>query len=308
MDRYENMRIFIRVVEAGSISGAAEQLAVAKSAVSRRLKELEEHLKVELFRRTTRRMNLTDTGEAFYQKATRILEDIHEAEMSVSKAHGTLKGRLKVTLPSSFGNLHMSDAISDFLKLHPHIEFEIDFNDRKVDLIQEGFDLAVRIGELQDSTLIARKLAPISIVTCASPMYLQLWGKPTAPEELKTHHCITYTLVENPKAWYYSNAQGEETKVMVNSRLKSSSGEFLMKAAIEGHGVVNEPTFIIYPAIESGQLVTILNDYTSRQLNAYAVYPQTRHLSQRVRVFVDFLVERFAGTPYWDECLALSEK
>ena len=204
MDRFENMRTFTRVVEAGSISGAAELMGVAKSAVSRRLKELEEHLGVELFHRTTRRMNLTDTGRAFYQQSVRILEDVLEAELATSQAHSTLKGSLKVTLPSSFGLMHMGPAINEFLQIHPLIKFDLDFNDRQVDLMQEGFDLAIRIANLPDSSLIAR--------------------------------CIT----------------------------------------------------------------PILNEYHPRQFDAYAVYPQTRHLSQRVRAFVDFLVKRFEGIPYWD--------
>ncbi len=183
MGRFENMAAFIRVVEAGSISGAADGLGVAKSAVSRRLKELEEHLGVELFHRTTRSMNLTDSGHAFYHQSVRILEDVLEAEHATSQAHGTLKGSLKVALPSTFGLMHMGSAINDFLQAHPQIEFDLDFNDREVDLIQEGFDLAIRIAKLPDSSLIARRLAPIQTVICASPSYLERMGTPQTPDE-----------------------------------------------------------------------------------------------------------------------------
>src|SRR5210317_332482 len=184
MDRLENMDAFIRVVEAGSISGAADRLGVAKSAVSRRLKELEAHLGVELFHRTTRRMNLTDTGRAFYHQSVRILEDVLEAELATSQAHGTLSGSLKIALPSTFGIMHMGPAINEFSKAHPQIEFDLDFNDREVDLIQEGFDLAIRIANLPDSSLIARRFAPIQFVMCASPVYLEQTGVPRSADEL----------------------------------------------------------------------------------------------------------------------------
>ncbi len=167
MNRFENMDTFIRVVEAGSISGAADRLEVAKSAVSRRLKELEGHLGVELFHRTTRKMNLTDTGRAFYQQSVRILDDVLETEMATSQARGTLKGSLKVALPASFGPMHLNPAINELLIAHPQIEFALDFNDREVDLMQEGFDLALRIARLADSSLTARRQASMQTVICA---------------------------------------------------------------------------------------------------------------------------------------------
>jgi len=184
MDRFEAMDTFIRVVESGSISGAADRMQVAKSAVSRRLKELEAHLGVELFHRTTRRMNLTESGRTFYHQVARILDDLHEAELATSQAHGQLRGTLKVALPMSFGLMHLGPAVNDFLQQHPDIEFDIDFNDRTVDLMQEGFDLAVRIARLPDSSLIARRLASMNAVLCASPDYLERNGCPTSPDAL----------------------------------------------------------------------------------------------------------------------------
>ncbi|MCW8931435.1 MAG: LysR family transcriptional regulator [Gammaproteobacteria bacterium] len=302
MDRFENMSSFIRVVETGSISGAADRLGVAKSAVSRRLKELEEHLGVELFHRTTRSMNLTDTGRAFYHQSVRILEDVIEAELATSQAHGTLKGSLKIALPSTFGLMHMGPAINEFLKAHPNIEFDLDFNDREVDLIQEGFDLAIRIANLPDSSLIARRLAPIQIVMCASPLYLEKMGVPQSPEELSEHQCLVYSLLRDFDYWHLTDPDGKEIKVKIHPYLKASTGEFLKNAAVEGLGVILMPSFIAYKEIERGALVPILQDYKIPQIDAYAIYPQTRHLSQRVRAFVDFLVKRFEGTPYWDLC------
>ena len=303
MNRFENMDTFIRVVEAGSISAAADRLGVAKSAVSRRLKELEKHLGVELFHRTTRQMNLTDTGRAFYHQAVRILDDVLEAEIATSQAHGTLKGSLKIALPSSFGLMHMGPVINDFLKEHPQIEFDLDFNDREVDLIQEGFDLAIRIANLPDSSLIARRFAPVKTVICASPDYLKQMGTPRSPDDLIEHRCLVYSLLRAFEYWHLTDARGNEIKTRIHPYLKASTGEFLRDAAVEGRGIILVPTFIAYKEIESGALVPLLNEYSTSQINAYAIYPQTRHLSQRVRTFVDFLVKRFEGTPYWDLCL-----
>jgi DNA-binding transcriptional LysR family regulator len=306
MGRFENMAAFIRVVEAGSISGAADGLGVAKSAVSRRLKELEEHLGVELFHRTTRSMNLTDSGRAFYHQSVRILEDVLEAEHATSQAHGTLKGSLKVALPSTFGLMHMGSAINDFLQAHPQIEFDLDFNDREVDLIQEGFDLAIRIAKLPDSSLIARRLAPIQTVICASPSYLERMGTPQTPDELIDHQCLVYSLLRDFNYWILTDSSGKEIRTKIHPTLKASTGDFLKDAAVEGRGIILVPSFIAYKEIERGTLISILNDYKTPQVDAYAIYPQTRHLSQRVRAFVDFLVKRFEGTPYWDNCLKKS--
>ncbi len=303
MDRFENMDTFIRVVEAGSISGAADRIGIAKSAVSRRLKELEEHLGVELFHRTTRRMNLTETGRAFYHQSVRILEDLREAELATSQAHYELKGGLKVALPLSFGLMHVGPAINEFLKAHPQIEFDLDFNDREVDLMQEGFDLAIRIANLPDSSLIARRLAPIQTVVCASPTYLERMGTPHLPDELTEHQCLVYSLIRDFEHWYLSDADGNTIKTKMRPYLKASTGEFLRDAAVNGQGIILVPSFIVYEELERGALVPVLKNYQPPRIDAYAIYPPTRHLSQRVRTFVDFLVERFAGVPYWDRCL-----
>ena len=303
MDRFKNMATFIRVVEAGGISAAADKLGVAKSAVSRRLKELEGHLGVELFHRTTRKMNLTDTGRAFYHQSVRIVEDVIEAEHATSQAHGTLKGSLKIALPSTFGLMHMGPAINEFLQENPQIEFDLDFNDREVDLIQEGFVLAIRIANLPDSSLIARRLAPIQFVMCASQVYLEQKDTPYSPDELRDHQCLVYSLMRDFEYWHLTDSNGREIRVKIQPYLKASTGEFLKDAAIEGLGIILVPSFIAYKEIESGALVPILEDYKLPQIEAYAIYPQTRHLSQRVRAFVDFLAKRFEGTPYWDLCL-----
>ena len=308
MNRFENMNAFVHVVETGSISAAADRMNVAKSVVSRRLKELEEHLGVELFHRTTRQMNLTDTGRGFYQQCVRILEDVLEAEHAMSQFHGSLKGGLKVAMPLSFGLMHLGPAIHEFLDLHPDVEFNLDLNDRQVDLLAEGFDLGIRIANLSDSSLIARRLSPIRAVMCASPTYLERMGVPQTPQQLIYHRCLVYNLISNFDHWDLYDDDGLLTSIKIVPYLKASNGEFLRDAAVAGLGIILMPTFIIYQEIERGALIPLLTEFHAPQLTAYAIYPQTRHLSQRVRALVDFLIKRFEGTPYWDACLQDKKK
>jgi len=303
MDRFENMNAFVRVVELGGISAAADQLQVAKSVVSRRLKELEQHLGVQLFHRTTRQMNLTDTGRIFYERVSRILEETLEAEHVTTQSHGALKGNLKIALPLSFGLMHLGPAITEFLEEHPDIIFDLDFSDRQVDLLLEGYDLAIRIASLPDSSLVARQLATMHFVACASASYLQRRGEPKLPAELLQHNCLVYNLVNNSDYINLYDVDNQLVKIKITPHLKAGNGEFLRDAAISGLGIVILPVFIVYQAIENGSLVPLLTNYRFTSLQAYAIYPQTRHLPQRVRVFVDFLVRRFNGTPYWDLCL-----
>ncbi|WP_028025310.1 LysR family transcriptional regulator [Enterovibrio calviensis] len=300
MDKFANMETFVRVVDVGSISGAADRMNLAKSAVSRRLKELENHLNAQLFHRSTRSMKPTETGLAFYEHCLRILEDIREAEAATSHAHCVLQGPLKVAMPSTFGVLHMGAAVNDFLKLHPNVEFELDFNDRQVALIDDGYDLAIRIAELPDSALLARKLTTIKHVLCASPDYLAEHGTPTKVSDLSAHQCLIYSLSKDVSHWHIETPDGSSQKVKINPVLKSSSGEYLISAAENGLGIAHLPTFVAQEKINNGSVVEVLPGCSFRAINAYAVYPQTRHLSRRVRTFIDFLVERFEGTPYWD--------
>jgi len=303
MDRFEEMRTFVAVVEARGITAAAQRLGIAKSAMSRRLADLEERLSVQLFRRTTRRMSLTDSGQGFYARCLRLLADLDEAELAVSEDHAMLRGRLRVAVPLSFGLGHLSAAVDAFLSAHPELIFDLDLNDRQVDLLAEGFDLAVRIADLQDSTLIARRLAPVRHVVCASPGYLAAHGAPRHPAELADHACLVYANAPTPDLWDYVGPDGRAGRVQVRARVKANNGDCLRQAAEDGHGIIMGPTFILYRAIERGALVPLLTDCRWPALNAYAVYPRTRHLSRRVRAFVDFLAERFSGVPYWDRSL-----
>jgi DNA-binding transcriptional LysR family regulator len=300
MDRFADMQIYVSVVESGTISAAAERLNLAKSAVSRRLAELEARLGVSLIHRTTRRLNLTESGRAYYTRCVAILADVEEAESAVSQAHRALKGSLKVALPLAFGLLHLAPLIQAFMTLHPDVRFELDFNDRQIDLMQEGFDLAVRIATLEDSSLIARRLAPIRHVVCASPGYLARHGTPRAAADLAQHVCLAYSNVRDPGLWNYHDPEGEPGQVRVPVRLSASSGEFLLRAAVAGEGLVQLPTFYVHEALRTGQLVQLLADHAWPELAAYAVYPPTRHLSSRARALIDFLAERLAGDPHWD--------
>lgn len=300
MDRYAEMQMFVRVVETGSISGAAERLEIAKSAVSRRLADLESRLGVQLLHRTTRRLGLTDSGRAFHERALRLLADLDEAEAAVSQAHGALKGRLRVALPLSFGLLHLAPLIETFMSLHPDVEFDLDFNDRQIDLMQEGYDLAIRIAKLPDSSLIARRLTSIRHLLCASPAYLKMHGTPSQPDDLRHHVSLAYSNLANPGLWHYQTPDGKAGSVQVPVKLQANNGDFLCRAALAGHGLILHPDFYLREALQSGKLVTLLNDHVWPELNAYAVYPPTRHLSSRVRAFVDFLALGFADTSTGD--------
>ena len=285
MDKFEDLQAFVAVVEAGSFTAAADRLDTAKSAISRRVSALEERLGVQLLRRTTRSLNLTDTGRSFYEHSARILADLDEAESAAQQEHGELRGTLRVALPLSFGVRHMCKPIAAFSKRHPKISFDLDLNDRRIDLVEEGMDVAIRIGHLQDSSLIARKLFDVRIVACASPHYLHTHGVLQTPD---------------PETWSWREDNSRHQSVKVQPMMRANSGDFLANAAAHGLGIVLQPTFIAAEAIRRGNLVPLLEDYEWPVSPAYAVYPPTRHLSYRVRAFIDFLVERFAGTPQWD--------
>ena len=300
MDRFEDLQAFVAVVEAGSFTAAAERLNTAKSAISRRVSALEERLGVQLLRRTTRVLNLTETGSSFYEHSARILADLNEAEAAVQQEHGELRGTLRVALPLSFGVRHMCTPITAFSMLHPKVEFDLDLNDRRIDLIEEGVDVAVRIGRLQDSSYIARRLFDMRSVICASPHYLSVNGEPQTPGELRHHRCLVYSNLPDPNKWTYLDRDDKKQTIEVKPIMSASSGDFLANAAAHGMGLVIQPTFIASESIRRGNLVPILTDYEWPVTPAYAIYPPTRHLSYRVRAFIDFLAERFSGTPRWD--------
>lgn len=300
MNRFQDLEAFVAVVESGSFTLAAERLGAAKSAVSRRVSALETRLGVELLRRTTRRLSLTDTGRSFYEHSARILADLDEAEAAATQAHGELSGTLKVALPLSFGVRHMAGPVAEFSRRHPRVSFDLDLNDRRVDLIDEGMDLALRIGRLKDSSLIARRLFDARTALVASPAYVEAHGAPQRPEDLREHAFLAYSNLAEPTRLVGRDASGQRFDIDVTAALFASSGDFIAEQARAGRGIALQPTFIVGAAIERGELVSVLDDHSWPETPAYAVYPPTRHLSYRVRAFIDFLVEWFAGTPAWD--------
>ena len=300
MNRFQDLEAFVAVVESGSFTLAAERLGAAKSAVSRRVSALEARLGAELLRRTTRRLSLTDTGRSFYEHSRRILADLDEAEAAAAQAHGELSGTLKVALPLSFGVRHMAAPVAEFSRRHPRVSFALDLNDRRVDLVDEGMDLALRIGRLKDSSLIARRLFDAHTALVASPAYLEAHGVPERPDDLTEHGFLAYSNLAEPTRLVGRDAQGERFDIEVTACLSASSGDFVAEQAKAGRGIALQPTFIVGAAIERGDLVTLLDDCCWPETPAYAVYPPTRHLSYRVRAFIDFLAEWFSGTPAWD--------
>ncbi|MEO0982311.1 MAG: LysR family transcriptional regulator [Pseudomonadota bacterium] len=300
MSRYEEIEAFVRTVEAGSFTAAAEQLRLAKSAISRRVQDLERRLGAQLLIRTTRQLTLTDDGGALFERGKRLLEDWREAEDAIGQRAETLAGAIRLAAPLSFGVKHLGPALIAFQEQHPAIRFDVDFSDRRVDLIAEGIDLAVRIGVLEDSSLIARKLAPIKMIAAASPAYLKRYGVPATPSDLKPMGDLRY---DNRRAdgWTFTSPEGLRETVKLEPVMIASNGDFLADAAIAGAGVTLQPSFILYEALRDGRLVPLLPDHTLPEVGLYALYPPTRHLSKRIRALVDHLAEHCGEAPYWDD-------
>ena len=300
MGQLENMATFARVVEAGGISKAADQLAIAKSAVSRRLVELESQLGVILLNRTTRAVSLTEVGREYYARAVRVLDDVAELNAQVVDAGSSLTGSIRISAPMSFSLAHLAPALDEFMTLHPALTLNLDFSDRHVDLVEEGFDLALRIGSLSDSSLQARKITPIKRCLCASPKYLAEQGSPKTIKEFKQHELLHYS--GSPvNSWVLLDAMGKQHSVSVKSRIIGNNGDFLKDMALAGRGIVFSPTFIVWQELRSGELKVVMEDYSCPDIHAYAVYPKNRYLSQRTRKLIDFLAMRFGDRPYWDE-------
>lgn len=303
MDRLDSLTSFVAVVEMGQFSAAAERLGVGKSVVSRRISELEEHLGARLLQRTTRRLSLTEAGREFYPRALQLLEDLAEAEQSVSSGQQALSGRIRFAIPLTFGLRHMGALLNRFLQAHPGVVLDLDMDDGHVDLIQEGVDLALRIGRLEDSSLIALPLSPIRAVLVASPDYLAREGTPTTPAELSRHPGLCYSNLPEPRKIDLTDGAGREFTVSLSPRMLANNGDFLLDAATAGLGICISPTFIAHRAIREGRLVPIMGDYRLPVATAYAVYPSRRFVPLRVRKLVEYLQEEFSDRPYWDEGL-----
>lgn len=307
MDKLDDMVAFIKVVEARSFTAAGARLGLSKSVVSRRIAELEDRLGARLLNRTTRKLSLTEIGQAFYERCARIVADVEEAERAVGDLHGAPRGRLRLNAPVSFGRLHLAAAIVAFIERYPAIEIDVDLNDRYVDLLEDGYDLAVRVGRLRDSSLVARKLAPSRRAVVASPAYLERCGVPETPLDLANHNCLLYTNIPTAEQWQF--ADGDEAfSVKVTGPMRANNGDLACAAAVAGMGIAVLPTFLCGAALATGDLVALDLPLKTTETGVYAVYPQNRHLSSKVRAFVDFLAARFGPSPYWDAALSLPRR
>jgi DNA-binding transcriptional LysR family regulator len=300
MDRLSALEAFVRVAETGSFSEAARRLKTSKSAVSRLVAALEAELGVRLIHRTTRALTLTEAGRGYRERAARILADLLDADRSVSLMQAAPRGRLVVNAPMSFGRLQLGAAIPDFLALYPDVTVDLTLTDRFVDLIEEGIDVAVRIGTLADTSLVARRLTPIRRVVCASPAYLATRGTPGSPDDLAGHDCIGYSNLPQQQEWRFVDPDGRPRPVAVGGRLSVNNGDVIRDAVLRDVGLALLPTFLVGDDLRAGRLVSVLDRFLPQDLALNAVYPHARHLSPKVRAFVDFLAARFGPRPYWD--------
>ncbi len=300
MDALSDVAVFVQVVSRGSFTAAAETLGLSKSVVSKYVTRLEDRLGARLLNRTTRRLSLTEVGRAFFERSQRGLLEIEEAEAEVSRLQGEPRGELRLSSPMSFGILHLAPLLPALLARYPELTVDMVLDDRKVDLVDEGFDLAIRIGELPDSSLVARRLGPCRHVVCGSPAYFARSGIPQSPEDLSQHAAITYRYANAPDEWHFLAADGGHRQVTVTSRIKMNSSLALREALLNGAGVTLTPTFVVGADIRAGRLRAVLQGYRAMEVSIYAVYPQRKHLSPKIRAFVDFLAEHIKDPPYWD--------
>lgn len=303
MNKFAAMEAFVAVVEAGSFARASERLGISTTSVSRLVSALEAHLDARLLHRTTRRLNLTDAGRVYYQHCTSLLSDLAEAEAAVSADNRIVSGLLRVSAPVSFGTRHLAAVLPQFRREQPNVSLELSLNDRVVDLVEEGHDLAIRISSQLASSLIARPLAPIRLVVCAAPAYLERYGRPKTPDDLSQHQCLLYSYSDPVDQWDFLGPHGPQ-QVSVNGFLTANNGDVLRMAALAGEGIVRQPSFIVGEDLLGGHLIPLLESYVTPSQMAYAVYPSRRHLAARVRAFIDFLIDAWGDPPPWDAWVA----
>ncbi|MBE9180912.1 LysR family transcriptional regulator [Oculatella sp. LEGE 06141] len=300
MDKFDSIRAFTQVVVSGGFAAAARDMGLSRSAVNKLVISLENDLGVQLLHRSTRVVTPTETGLAFYQRCVEILASLEEAERSITQLHQEPKGQLRMNAPMSFGTLHLSPALADFLVQYPDLRVQLTLSDRFIDPIEEGFDITVRIAEPQETaSLIVHSLAPAQRVLCASPTYLEHHGTPTHPSELHHHSCLHYGQLAVENQWRLTGLDQEHI-ISVKGSLCSNNGEVLKDAAVQGLGITLLPRFIIGDELQRGTLQVVLPDYHPPELFIYVIYPVNRHLSTKIRLLVDFLQRRFGRQPAWD--------
>ncbi len=298
MDRFHALSTFAKVVEAGSFVRAAELLHVSPSAVSRHVAELEEHLDSRLLNRTTRRLSLTESGRIFYERCVQLLADLEEAEQSAGAGTVRPRGTLRLTCGTTFGVRHLAPAIAAFIARYPEMHLDVELSDRTTDLVDEGFDAAVRIGAIGSQNLVGRRIGQTQLVCCAARSYLERHGEPKQPEDLATHACLTYEYSPDKNLWRFRDHRGGDRNIRVVGPVHANNGRFLEALAVAGVAIVLEPDFVVGPDVHARRLVTILRGYETTRAPIYFVYPSRRHLSAKVRAFADFLSARFAQ-PEW---------
>jgi DNA-binding transcriptional LysR family regulator len=300
MDKLNSIKAFTKVVQQGSFAAAAREMKLSRSAVSKYVIDLEQELGVQLLVRTTRSASPTENGQAYYERCLAILADLEEADVTVTRLQAEPRGILRVNAPMSFGTLHLGPALSDFMERYAELQIQLILSDQQIDPVQEGFDVTLRIADLPSSSLIARKIAPAHRVVCASPSYLQRRGTPQRPSDLREHDCLTYGHLATGKQWKLTGPDGEHW-IPIPWTLCTNNAEVLCDAAVRGRGIALLPTFIAAAELRRGSLQTILESYQAPEISIYAIYPETRHLSVKVRVFIDFLIERFGGSTWGEQ-------
>ncbi|MGV7207319.1 LysR substrate-binding domain-containing protein [Oxalobacteraceae bacterium A2-2] len=298
MNKLQAMEVFVQVVDAGGFTRAAENMQLPKATVSTLIQSLETALSVKLLNRTTRHVSVTADGAAYYERCLRILSDVREAEESLSRTRLSPSGRLRVDAPTGLASDVLIPALPDFFARYPDIQLELGCSDRPVDLIEEGVDCAVRGGELGDSSLIARRVAILHFVSCAAPSYLARYGRPGHPNDLLRHRCVNYFSARTGKIydWDFSR-NGERVQVALPGHIALNDSNAYIAAGLAGLGIVQSPNFMFEPYIKAGKLEMILPDWVSDPLPIHIVYPQNRHLSAKVRVFVEWVAELFSQHP-----------
>jgi DNA-binding transcriptional LysR family regulator len=302
MDPLDGIAAFARVVDSGSFSAAARRLNISKSAVSAHVQRLEERLGIRLINRTTRRLSMTEAGAAYYRHCARILAEAEAAEQAATALQREPRGTLRISAPDSFGSMHVAPAVPAFLKRYPDLAVDITLSPAHVNLVDEGLDLAIRIGVLEDSALVVRKLAPSRLVPCAAPAYLKRRGTPREPRELAGHNCLCTGLLPWGDEWRLAGKRGE-VRVAVGGSLRSNSAEMLRAAALDGVGIAMLPTWAVAEPLRRGALRRVLEAWEPPASAIYAAYPGNRLMSVKVRAFVEHLARCFGRRPYWDEGL-----
>lgn len=301
MENLSDIAVFVQVVENKSFTATAERLELSKSVVSKYVSRLEQRLGVRLLNRSTRKLSLTEAGNIMYQRCLRGLDEIEAAEIEVSHLQQTPKGQLKFNVPMSFGIQHIAPAIPAFQREYPEVQINMNLDDRRVDLVEEGYDLAIRIGELPDSNLVARRLGPCRHVLCASPAYLKEYGIPRTPQDLEGHRTLSFAYHDAPNEWKLLSASNQYVTVPIKNSISMNNSIGLLQALLQGAGIALVPTFIAGTDLQAGRLKKLLPSYGLLEVSIYAVYPQRKYLSPKVRAFIDFISKRITDKPYWDK-------